>query len=129
MLKHSLFGLAIVAVGAVAFQGLHAAPPNDVAGFMRLKLPHAQKILEGIALEDYPLIAKSANELSLLSRETNWEVLQTPEYLAYSNEFRRATDAVSRAAKEKDIDGAALAYMDMTLKCVSCHKYVRDVRK
>lgn len=32
------------------------------------------------------------------------------------------------AAKKKNIDGAALAYMETTMKCVSCHKYVRAVR-
>ena len=26
------------------------------------------------------------------------------------------------------MDGAALAWMEVTMKCVQCHKYVRDVR-
>jgi hypothetical protein len=34
---------------------------------------------------------------------------------------------VEKAAKEKRIDGATLEYMDMTMSCVECHKYARNV--
>jgi cytochrome c556 len=104
------------------------APPNDVDEFMRLKLTHSQKVLEGLALEDFAMIAKNAQDISLLSQAASWQVLQTPEYLEHSGEFRRSADALTRAAQEKNLDGAALAYVAMTMKCVSCHKYVRGVR-
>lgn len=104
------------------------APPNDVGEFMRLKLEHSQKVLEGLALEDFPMIAKNAQDISLLSQAASWQVLQTPEYLEHSNEFRRSADALTRAAQEKNLDGAALAYVAMTMKCVTCHKYVRGIR-
>jgi hypothetical protein len=99
---------------------------NKVGDVMRVKLDHAKQILEGLTLEDYGLISKSAQSLSLLSLATNWEVLQTPEYLEQSKEFQRAADALSKAAEKKNIDAAALAYVDVTMKCVNCHKYVRD---
>ena len=56
-------------------------------------------------------------------------MLQTEEYLKQSGDFRRAADALTKAAQEKNVDGAALAYLDMTMKCVNCHKYVRDTRQ
>ncbi|MBS0209537.1 MAG: cytochrome c [Planctomycetes bacterium] len=121
-------GLCCLTLFGLGFQ-VHGAPhPNDVSVFMKLKLPHAHRVLDGIIMEDYDLIAKSASQLGLLSQEANWNVLQTPEYLAHSVDFRRAVDALSRAARDKDADQATLAYMDMTLKCVNCHKYVRDAR-
>ncbi|MCL6644623.1 MAG: hypothetical protein K6U88_06545, partial [Dehalococcoidia bacterium] len=43
-------------------------------------------------------------------------------------QVRRAVDAVSAAAKQKNLDGASLAYMQMTLNCVRCHKYLRSNR-
>ncbi len=102
--------------------------PNQVADFMQLKLMHAKKVLEGLAIEDFDMIAKHSQELSLLSQATNWQVLQTDEYLTQSVEFRRAADALTKAAEEKNLDAAALRYMDVTMKCIVCHKYVRGIR-
>jgi hypothetical protein len=124
LLSLGVLGLLALAVTA------QAAEPNDqtLSRFMRAKLGHSQKILEALAVEDFGTIAKSAQEISLISQAELWQVFKTPEYLQHSNEFRRAADAVTDAAKKKNLDGAALAYMDMTLKCVNCHKYVRKVR-
>jgi cytochrome c556 len=105
----------------------NAAPQADaVADFMRAKLGHSQHVLEGLALEDYDLIARGAQELALASQASSWQVLQTEEYARQSAEFRRSCDALRTAAKQKNLDGAALAWMEVTMKCVQCHKYVRD---
>jgi hypothetical protein len=102
--------------------------PNKLRDFMRAKLSHSQKVLEGLTTEDYDMIAKNAQAMSLLSQATNWQVLQTQDYLDQSQEFRRASDSLTEAAKKKNLDGAALAYVELTMKCVKCHKYVRGVR-
>ena len=44
-------------------------------------------------------------------------------------EFQRLSDEMDRKAKEKTIDGATLAYLRLTMNCVNCHKYVRQVAK
>lgn len=119
--------VAFVTVALFASDG-KSKDPKDVTAFMRLKLDHSQKILEGIVTEDFHLIEKSAQDLSLLSRDEMWQVFQTPEYLQHSIEFRRAADDVAGAARKRNVDGAALAYMGMTMRCVECHKHVRDVR-
>jgi len=105
-----------------------AQQPNKVGEFMRAKLTHSQKVLEGLALEDFDLIAKHSQEMSLLSQAATWQVLQTAEYRDRSTEFRRSSDALTEAAKKKNLEAAALAYVDVTMKCVNCHKYVRHVR-
>jgi hypothetical protein len=102
--------------------------PNQVKLFMRGKLEHTNRLLEGIALGDFDLVAKHSEKLSLLSLESNWNVLQTADYVQHSIAFRRAADAITKAANDKNLDGAALAYVDMTMRCVACHKHVRDVR-
>jgi hypothetical protein len=124
-----LVAAASVAVGVmlVAADGEPAAP-NQAAGFMRMKLAHSADVLEGLSLEDYDLIAKGAQALSLASRDSNWQLLQTEDYLRQSMEFRRACDGLRRAAKEENLDAAVLAWMDVTMKCVQCHRYVRDER-
>jgi hypothetical protein len=121
--------LATVAVAALAIAGIAAdAPPqpDQVAVFMRAKLGHAEHVLEGLAVADYEMIERAAQELSLSSLDSNWQVLQTEDYVRQSAEFRRACDSLKKAAQEKNLDGATLAWVDVTLKCVQCHKYVRD---
>jgi hypothetical protein len=95
---------------------------------MRKKLEQAQKVLEGVAVKDFDLISRSAEELMLLSQQAQWHVLKTPRYEVSSNEFRRAVDDLIQKAKDKNLDGAALSYVEMTLACVKCHKYVREAR-
>ncbi len=101
---------------------------DNVEEFMRAKLVHSQKVIEGLTTENFEMIAKNAQEMSLLSQATTWQVLQTPGYMQRSGEFRRSVDALTEAAKKQNLDGATLAYVDVTLKCVECHKYVRGVR-
>lgn len=118
-------GLALIAGDSLAQT---AAPPetDKVAVFMRAKLAHADRVLEGLAVEDYELIERAAQELSLASLDSNWQVLQTEDYVRQSAEFRRSCDALKKAAQEKNLDGATIAWVEVTLKCVQCHKYVRD---
>jgi cytochrome c556 len=105
-----------------------AAPRNQLSDFMRVKLKHSQLVIEGLVLADFDKIAKNSQDMSLLSLAETWQVLQTPQYIAYSRKFRNATDALSDAAKKKDLDKATEAYNLVTTRCVECHKYVRDVR-
>lgn len=106
----------------------HTDEPNKVIAFMRLKLDRTQKLLEGIALEDFAIIEKNAQALSLLCEDELWQVEQTPEYLQHSEQFRRLANDITKAAQAKNVDGAALGYVGLTMKCVQCHKHVRDVR-
>jgi hypothetical protein len=123
--------VAILAAWLVGVDVAGAAgeQPDQVAVFMRAKLAHSQNVLEGLALEDYDLIARGAHDLALASQASSWQVLQTEDYARQSAEFRRSCDALRTAAKAKNLDGAALAWMEVTMKCVQCHKYVRDAER
>ncbi len=101
---------------------------KDLKEFMHAKLEHSKRVLEGLVLEDYESIAENANQMQLLSLDASWRVLRTPQYVEHSSDFRRTTTKLTTAAKEKNLDGATLAYVELTLKCVQCHKYVRTVR-
>src|SRR5262249_23034702 len=103
-------------------------PPKKVRDLMHKKLENSQKILEGIAINDFKLIAKHAEELIDLSKQVEWKVLKTPQYEIHSNQFRRSAETLIKDAKDKNIDAAALTYMEMKLTCVRCHKYVREER-
>lgn len=123
-----LAGLGVVTASLILAAPILGQEKVSQRTFMRAKLKHAEKILEGLALEDYDAIAKGAQEMSLLSLAATWQVFQTPEYDKHSQEFRRAADALREAAKNKKLDDAAAAYGKVTASCVSCHKYVRHTR-
>jgi cytochrome c556 len=121
-----LLTLAVVA-GSVGIAS-PAAAQDVFSAFMKAKLEHSQKTLEGLAKADYEMIAKHSQAISLLCEDELWAVLKTPEYQERSNEFRRSVNTITDAARKKNLEGATLAYVDATLKCVSCHKYVRQTQ-
>lgn len=131
MKRHLLFavtGLFAVSVLLATIGQVQSQPRENVGAFMRAKLEHSQNVLEGLTTEDFEVISKNAAQMEVLSQEAAWQVLQTPEYRQQSLEFRRATKSLKEAADKEDINGAALAYVDVTMKCVKCHQYVRAVR-
>lgn len=102
---------------------------DDVAVFMRMKLEHSGRVLEGLALEDYDKIQRAGAALALASQASSWQVLQTEEYARQSAEFRRSCESLRTAGRERNIDAAVLAWLDVTMKCVQCHKYVRAAER
>ena len=124
-------GLALA--GAIlAVRAQEPKRPPSRAEFMQLKLEYSKKVLEGLTLEDYPAISKNAKALKRLSEAAEWEVPTIPnatDYVVFTTEFQRLTDEMDRKAKEKNIDGATLAYLRLTMNCVNCHKYVRQATK
>lgn len=121
-----LFEVAVVL--GVAAVGSTAAAQDALSAFMQAKLGHAQKTLEGLAKEDFELVAKHSQAISLLCEDELWAVLKTSEYHERSNEFRRSVNAITDAARKQNLEGATLAYVDSMMKCVTCHKYVRQTR-
>jgi hypothetical protein len=126
----SLAGLALAAATWAAQEG--AQRPHSRAEFMRIKLEYSKKVLEGLTLEDYAGISKNAKALKRLSEAAEWEVPtipNAPDYMIFTTEFQRLTDEMDRKAKDKNIDGATLAYLRLTMNCVTCHKYVHQAMK
>ncbi len=52
-------------------------------------------------------------------------MFENPDYADHSATFRKNVDALIRAARNKNLDGATLAYVRITMNCVDCHKFVR----
>jgi hypothetical protein len=103
-----------------------AEKESGVKKAMRQKVAYSQQVLVGITLEDYGLIAKNAEKLVELSNKTNWYSRQVPEYELFLNEFRRNAQELMKAGQQKNLDAASLAYGQMTLSCISCHKFIRQ---
>jgi hypothetical protein len=128
-----VLGLAGLALAAtfLAAQGQEQRP-HTRAEIMRLKLEYSKNVLEGLTLENYQTIIKNAQALKKLSEAAEWEVPTIPnasEYVVFTSEFQRLADELAKKAKEKNTDGATLAYVRLTVTCVNCHKYVRQTAK
>ena len=114
-----------MAVGGTWFSRAEDKNRPTTSEIMKEKLDYSHMILNGIATENYDLVLRNAENLSRLSQANAWRARQTPEYEILSAEFRRQADALAKAAKDRNIDAASLAYVQMTLSCVNCHKYMR----
>jgi hypothetical protein len=124
-------GWAAVAAALLAAFG-HAQEKPKPAGakkapsVMQRKLAHAQKALEGLAVNDFDKITTAADDLTQCAAEAGWKVVKTARYELYSNDFVRHLESLKKGAKNKNTEAAALAYVEMTLTCVKCHQYVRE---
>jgi hypothetical protein len=94
---------------------------------MRAKLKHAQAILEGLAVSDYKMTTAAADELVRISQAVEFlNAYKSREYAVQIALFRRSAETIAQKAKDKNIDGVTLAYLDMTMTCLKCHQHTRD---
>ncbi len=127
MLKKARFAL----IGGLLLCGSwtgSAQQKSTLNKIMVEKLDNSKKILEGIALADFNKISRAGEKLIQLSKTAEWVVINTPRFELHSNEFRRAAETMIQKAEAKNLDGVTLAYFDLTMSCVRCHQYVREVR-
>ena len=94
---------------------------------MQKKLKHAQEILEGVSLEDFRKIQNAADELVRISRAGEFlNAHKSAEYQIQTQLFQRTAQTISLRAQQKNLDGVLLAYLDMSMTCVKCHKVTRN---
>jgi cytochrome c556 len=107
-----------------------AADEQPMSFWMKKKLEHSQSALRSIAVEDFDALRASANAMRRLSDLEGFaRRTDAKEYRAQLQIFEFANDELIRNANEKNIDGAALAFTQLTLSCVNCHKHLRDEKQ
>ena len=105
------------------------APPKKnvvMQTFMKVKLAQAQGMLEGLTVEDFDQIERNAAAMFLLTKAEQWNASKDPRFIQHSKEFERVTTQLAKYAKDKNLDGASLMYVQLTLNCIECHRFVRD---
>jgi hypothetical protein len=108
-------------------EGQDQAKPASI--WMKQKLSASQNILAGLTKGDFEAIDKNAQSMLVIEYLEKWLRADTPGYNAHLRDFEYANKALRLAAKEKNVDGATIAYIQLTLSCVQCHKLVRDTEK
>ncbi|HAH45635.1 hypothetical protein [Gimesia sp.] len=137
-----LFLLMVAGIGSEEIHVAHASAPDQcdqeadqektegekrLSKFMREKLTSSQQVLEGLMVEDYDLMQKGAQRMIEMSNATEWQVIEGPIFARQSDEFRSTAKEVIKFAKEKNLDGASLSYLHLTMTCIACHKKVNKV--
>lgn len=123
-MKRSILLATTLLVGALFWTSLKAATARTKET-MRLKLEYAQKVLEGIALEDFELIRFNAEKLKAISQSSDWQLRKSTEYQRHTGDFTRQAEALVKAAERMNVDMATVAYFQLTASCVSCHRHLR----
>ncbi len=102
---------------------------DSLPNIMDEKLEYSQQLLEAIIFEDFHAVEGIADELHLISELSSWDVIRSPEYTRRSLEFQRVANRLAEVAAEKNLDGLALGYVELTLQCFQCHRYMRETRR
>ena len=109
-------------------QGQEEGKKTNTQIFMRAKLKSAQQALEGLATEDFKEIQNAAIHMQAMSNSNEWHAIQGIAYAQYSAEFRRCCEDLAKRAEQKNTDAAAMSYVQLTMACMNCHRYVRSTR-
>jgi len=132
-MKSILCALTMLALALLPFSvsGQDKKEERDdiLAEMMQKKLKSAHLVLDGVALGDFKKIAQGGEVLIRLAKSESWQLIRSPNYEKHSADFIWAAEKLVKKAQDKNMDGAALAYVEMTLSCVRCHQYVREHRR
>lgn len=116
------------AVTLLFLSALQTEKQGPVESLMKAKAGYAHRLLDAVVKGDLETAQVQAFRLKAVAETADWNVMKTPEYARETEDFVRATDRLLQAADRKNLDSVALAYMEVTLSCVHCHRYVRSHR-
>jgi hypothetical protein len=119
----------VLAVAMIARGDDKQAESSQPASYwMKKKLEYSQNILAGIATADYEKIIVNGESMRNLSKIEGFIRGQTPGYRTQLHIFQESADEIVRQAKKDNVDGAALAFTQLTISCVNCHKHLRETK-
>ncbi len=95
--------------------------------WMEKKLEYAKKILEALTSGKHHEIESNAEHMRLLGKIEGFVRRQSPSYSSHLQSFDLATRELTRQARDKNIEGATLAFHQLTTSCVACHRSIREV--
>jgi len=146
VMNRTIFGMLVCAI-VVAFFGLMAyhAPAagagddekepkvvedskKAVAKFMRAKLHNSQSVLEGLTTEDFEKIKTGAQRMIVMAKAAEWNSFGGEVYARDTAAFVDSAQELIKNADDKNLDGATLSYVQLTMNCMACHKHLKGVQ-
>ncbi len=111
---------------SVAQEKQPASQEQPMSYWMKRKLEYSQNILSGLAKADFEAIEASAQSMLNLSKVEGFIRRQAPGYTSQVHVFEESNDEIIRQARKHNVEGAALAFTQLTISCVNCHKQLRE---
>lgn len=93
--------------------------------WMAQKMELSKQLLESLTKEDFDKIAADAKQLRKLGKIEGIVRRQDPAYRRQHQLFDSALADVISQADDKNVEGATLAFHQLTTSCVVCHKMLR----
>jgi hypothetical protein len=94
--------------------------------WMKKKLAYSQAILAGITAEDFDTIADNARAMKGLGKFEAFVRSRNAAYTRQLQAFDDINDEIIRQADKDNVEGVALAFTQLTVNCVNCHKVLRQ---
>jgi hypothetical protein len=94
--------------------------------WMKKKLDYSQNILAGITAEDFDKIADNARAMKGLGKFEAFVRSRNAAYTRQLQSFEDINEEIIRQADNDNVEGVALAFTQLTVNCVNCHKVLRQ---
>ncbi|MDZ4847875.1 MAG: hypothetical protein SGI77_01150 [Pirellulaceae bacterium] len=95
--------------------------------WMEKKLEYSKQILEALTAGNYEGIESNSEQMRLLGKIEGFVRRRSRSYSSHLQSFDLATRELTRQAREKNIEGATLAFHQLTTSCVACHRTIREI--
>lgn len=107
--------------------------PPKVKSFMKVKETGAHRILSGLVNRDFATIKKEAHALKWVSLDSpkghSTDEVENKIYQHFRLDFARLAGKLEKMAEQKNLEGAAYVYQNLTSTCISCHNHLRDTER
>jgi cytochrome c556 len=129
VLTAAALSVGVISVCPSSAQEKKPSEQEKSSVWMKQKLEFSQKILAGLTESDFDKVRANAEAMNFMGYLEKWVRGDQPDYKKQVVFFDFANQELIRQAKEKNLDGATLAYNQLTVSCVQCHKIVRASKK
>src|SRR5262245_40471326 len=112
--------------------GRPAVADEKPSDWMKQKLEMSQNILAGLTKGDFDAVETNAQKMNVVNHLEKLVAADQPHYKEYMRQlaaFESANRELLRQSGKKNIEGSTLAYVQLTVSCVQCHRVVRDAKK
>lgn len=131
----------VVLLGIVGWLAMHAVaqePEGEEAAapevtkdqpmsvWMEKKLEYSKNMLEALTAGRYEDIEKHAEQMRVIGKIEGFVRGRSSSYKSHLQTFDLATRELKRQARAENIEGATLAFHQLTTSCVTCHQSLRE---
>lgn len=129
ILAFTFIGMATCAVGDDKLPTQDTTPTvtneRPMSFWMAQKIEYSKRILEALTKEDFAKVEAEAKQLRTLGKIEGFVRRKDPTYTRHQQSFDSSLVEIAAQAQEQNVEGAVLAFNQLTTSCIACHKTLR----